>query len=192
MPAKPRYFAAARDFHDWLSKHHGDHDELLVGFHKRGSASPCMTWPESVEQALCFGWIDGVRKRVDEERYTIRFTPRRASSIWSAINIALAERLTAAGKMAPAGKRAFEARSEQRSRVYSHEREQPAELAPLEQKSFKTDRKAWRFFSEQAPWYQRSAYHWVVSAKKPETRAARLAQLIADSASGLKIKHLRR
>ena len=187
-----RYFATAAAFGKWLATHHEEHDELLVGFHKRGSKKPSMTWPESVEQALCYGWIDGVRRRVDETRYTIRFTPRRPRSIWSAINITTATRLVAEGRMQPAGQRAFDARSEERSRVYSFEREEAATLDPADQRALEANAAAWRHFQTQPPWYRRTAYHWVVSAKRPATRQSRLATLIADSAAGKSIKPLRR
>jgi uncharacterized protein YdeI (YjbR/CyaY-like superfamily) len=188
----PIYFGDAAAFRTWLAAHHAKHDELLVGFHKRGTGRPSMTWPESVDEALCFGWIDGVRRRVDADRYTIRFTPRRPRSIWSAINIAKVTALIAAGKMRPAGLRAFEARDEARSRVYSFEREQAATLEAADERRFQANRAAWKFFSAQPPWYRRSAYHWVISAKRAETRASRLATLIADSAAGRAIKPLRR
>jgi uncharacterized protein YdeI (YjbR/CyaY-like superfamily) len=190
-PLAPKYFATATEFGAWLTAHHADRDELLVGFHKRGSKQPSMTWPESVEQALCFGWIDGRRRNVDATRYTIRFTPRRASSIWSAINITTATRLVAEGKLTPAGQRAFDARSEERSRVYSFEREQAATLGPADQQRFEANAAAWAYFNSQAPWYRRTAYHWVISAKRAETRESRLATLIEDSAVGRRIKPLR-
>ncbi|MEO8703603.1 MAG: YdeI/OmpD-associated family protein [Kofleriaceae bacterium] len=189
---RPTYFATPEAFHAWLAEHHADRDELLVGFHKRDSGTPSMTWPESVDQALCFGWIDGVRRNVDAKRYSIRFTPRRATTNWSAINIAKAEQLVVAGKMAPAGLAAFEARSEARSRIYAYERAKAAALAPADERRFQANQRAWTFFSGQPPGYRRTATHWVISAKKAETRAARLAQLIADSAAGLRIKQLRR
>jgi len=189
-PASPVYFASPDAFRRWLAANHTKRDELLVGYHKRGTGTPSMTWPESVEVALCFGWIDGVRRRVDDERYTIRFTPRRPSSIWSAKNIATAEKLIAEGKMTPAGRRAFEARSEERSRVYSFERAQAATLDPTDERRFQANAAAWAYFCAQPPWYRRSAYHWVISAKRAETRASRLATLIADCAAGRPIKPL--
>ena len=186
------YFPSADAFRAWLAEHHADRDELLVGFHKQGTGRPSMTWPESVEAALAYGWIDGIRRRVDDGRYTIRFTKRRPGSVWSAKNIATAKALVASGRMTPAGLAAFEARDEQRSRVYSFEREQAATLAPAEERRFRANKKAWAFFSAQPPGYRRTAYHWVISAKRAETRARRLALLIADSAAGLRIAPLRR
>jgi len=192
-PSKqPKYFATPAQFRAWLADHHADRDELVVGFHKRGSKQPSMTWPESVIEALCFGWIDGVRHGVDATRYTIRFTPRRAGSIWSAKNITTASELVAAGKMAPAGLAAFAARDENRSRVYSFEREQAAELSPDDDARFRANARAWSYFQDQPPWYRRTAYHWVISAKRAETREKRLATLIADSAAGRWIKSLER
>ena len=149
-----------------------------------------MTWSESVDEALCFGWIDGVRRTIDDTAYTIRFTPRKPTSIWSAINVAKVEKLRAAGKMRPAGEAAFAKRTAARTGVYSFERKEAAVLAPEEAAQFTAQATA--FFAAQAPWYRRTATHWVVSAKKPETRAKRLATLIADSAAGLRIAPLRR
>jgi len=189
---KPTFFAEAAQFRKWLEKHHETEAELLVGFYKKGSGRPSMTWPQSVDEALCFGWIDGVRRRIDARRYTIRFTPRRARSIWSKINVAKVAELTTAGLMAPAGLRAFEARDHAKTGVYAFERAQAATLAPEAERRFRADATAWAYFSAQPPWYRRTAYHWVVSAKRAETRAARLATLIADSAAGVAIKSLRR
>jgi uncharacterized protein YdeI (YjbR/CyaY-like superfamily) len=191
-PPAAVYFASPDEFRRWLAAHHADHDELLVGFHKRATTTPSMTWPESVEVALCFGWIDGIRRRVDDDRYTIRFTPRRPRSIWSAKNIATATALVEHGRMMPAGIRAFEARNEERSRVYSFERAQPAALEPGDEQRFQANASAWQYFTAQAPWYRRAAVHWVISAKRAETRASRLGTLIADSAAGRAIKLLQR
>jgi uncharacterized protein YdeI (YjbR/CyaY-like superfamily) len=190
--AAARYFATPAAWRAWLAKHHTTHDVLVVGFYKRGSGKPSITWPESVDEALCFGWIDGVRQSVDADRYTIRFTPRRARSIWSHKNIARMKELLAAGKVAPAGKRAFEARSSDRSGVYSFEQRRALKLAPAQAKQLAANRRAAAFFAAQPPWYQRAAVHWIVSAKRDETRASRLAQLIADSAAGRTILPLTR
>ncbi len=189
---KPIFFATPADFRRWFAKNAAKKAELLVGFHKRGSGKPSITWPESVDQALCFGWIDGVRRRIDDTAYSIRFTPRRAGSIWSTINIARAKELAAAGLMTPAGAAAFEARRDDRSAIYAYEQRRSAELAPDQEKRFRRNAKAWRFFSAQPPWYRRNTSHWVTSAKKGETRARRLATLIADSAAGRWIPHLTR
>lgn len=183
----PTFFETPADFRNWLKKHHATYTEFLVGFYKRGSGKPSITWPESVDQALCFGWIDGVRKRVDDEAYTIRFTPRKKGSIWSAVNIKRANELIEMGLMQPAGLRAFEARSEEKSRIYSYERETAA-FAPADEKRFRANRKAWTFFSAQAPWYRRNLTYWVVNAKRPETRAKRLAILIDASAEGRRLR----
>jgi len=165
----------------WLEKNHDKANELLVGFYKKGCGRPSITWPESVDQALCFGWIDGVRRSVDHECYTIRFSPRRKGSVWSAVNIRRASALREQGLMHDAGLRAFEARDEKKSRIYSYER-QTASLDPAQEKQFRANRKAWRFFSAQPPGYRRIAAFYVVSAKREETRARRLANLIDHSA----------
>jgi uncharacterized protein YdeI (YjbR/CyaY-like superfamily) len=187
----PRFFATPADFRAWLAEHHETETELLVGFYKKGSGRPSITWPESVDEALCFGWIDGVRRRVDDEAYSIRFTPRKRSSIWSTVNVRRMGELVAAGLVAPAGLRAFEARREDRSGVYGHERATPAELEPDQQRRLEADAEAWAWFSAQAPSYRRTAIHWVVSAKRAETRERRLATLIEDSRAGVKVKPLR-
>jgi uncharacterized protein YdeI (YjbR/CyaY-like superfamily) len=179
---KPTFFATAAEFRRWLERHHDSERELLVGFYKRGSGRPSMTWPESVDQALCFGWIDGVRKRIDNDAYTIRFTPRRPRSIWSAINIRRVNELKEQGLMQPGGLRAFEQRSPERSAIYSYEKA-PAVLPPAAEAAFRKRRAAWTFFNEQPPSYRRVATHWVVAAKKEETRARRLAKLIDESAN---------
>jgi uncharacterized protein YdeI (YjbR/CyaY-like superfamily) len=189
---KPTFFATPAAFRRWFEKNAALKSELLVGFHKRGSGTPSITWPESVDQALCFGWIDGVRRRIDDTSYSIRFTPRRPGSIWSTINIARAKELAAAGLMTPAGLAAFQARRDDRSAIYAYEQRKGAALSPAQQKQFKKNAAAWRFFSAQPPWYRRNATHWVISAKKEETRERRLATLIADSAAGRTIRHLTR
>ncbi len=142
-----------------------------------------MSWSESVDEALCVGWIDSVRKRIDDA-YSIRFTPRKPGSIWSAINIAKVERLQAEGRMTPAGAEAFARRTDARSKIYAYEREAPAALSPAELRAFKRDKAAWRFFESTPPGYRKVVLHWVCSAKKPETRAARLGKLLAVSAAG--------
>jgi uncharacterized protein YdeI (YjbR/CyaY-like superfamily) len=192
VPDEPRFFARPEEFRAWLERHHESASELLVGFHRKGTGRPSLTWPQAVDEALCFGWIDGVRRRVDAERYSIRFTPRRARSIWSDVNVARVAELTAQGRMRPSGVRAFEAREARRTGVYSHERTQDARLTPDEERRFRADGAAWDFFQSQPPGYRRTALHLVVSAKRPETRERRLAQLIEDSARGLRIKQLRR
>lgn len=178
------FFATAGEFRAWLEAHHETAPELLVGFHKTTSGTPSMTWPESVDQALCFGWIDGIRRRIDETRYSIRFTPRRPRSIWSAVNIARFGELESQGLTLPAGRAAFERRSEDRSRVYSHEQAVEPRLAPEFEERLRAARDAWTFFSAQSRTYRRAATHWVMSAKRMETRERRLVRLIEDSAAG--------
>ena len=185
MP-RPTYFASAAEFRRWLKRNHAKSQELLVGFHRRETGRPSMTWPESVDEALSFGWIDGVRKRIDEVSYTIRFTPRRASSIWSAINIARMAELEKLGKLTDAGRAAFARKSEKRTARYSFENA-PRQFDPADEKRFRANRKAWAFFSTQAPSYQRVATFWVTSAVREETRQRRLNTLIEDSANGRRI-----
>jgi uncharacterized protein YdeI (YjbR/CyaY-like superfamily) len=182
---KPTFFATPADFREWLEKNHDRATELLVGFYKKSSGHPSITWPESVDQALCFGWIDGIRKGIDDVSYTIRFTPRKASSNWSAINIRRVAALTELGLMMAAGLRAFERRREDRSAIYSYEN-RPRDLGPYEKK-FRAKKKAWTYFSSQPPSYQRVAIYWVTSAKREETRERRLATLIDDSAHGKRL-----
>jgi uncharacterized protein YdeI (YjbR/CyaY-like superfamily) len=184
---KPTFFPTPAAFRAWLEKHHATATELLVGFYKKDSGKPSITWPESVDQALCFGWIDGVRKRIDDESYTIRFTPRKRGSNWSAVNIDRVAELTKLGLMQPAGLAAFEAREESKSRIYAYENA-PKEFSAVDEKTFRANAKAWAFFNDQAPWYRRVLIHWVVSAKKNETRAKRLAKLIEESARGKRLR----
>lgn len=182
----PTFFATPTAFREWLEKHHTKATELLVGLYKKDSGKPSITWPESVDQALCFGWIDGVRRRIDDVSYSIRFTPRKRSSNWSAINIGRVEELTKLGLMRPAGLKAFEGRSEDKSRIYAYENAVRT-LAPAAETMFRANRKAWKFFNEQAPSYRRVAIYWITSAKREETRARRLATLIEDSANGRRL-----
>jgi uncharacterized protein YdeI (YjbR/CyaY-like superfamily) len=186
----PAFYATPQAWRAWLEAHHADAREHWVGFHKRGTGQPSITWPESVDQALCFGWIDGVRKRVDDERYMIRFTPRKRASRWSRVNVARVAELTAAGLMHPAGLEAFEARTAEGT--YSYEQRDAAAFDPERERRFRADRAAWAWFAAQAPWYRRTATHWVMSAKREETRDRRLARLIEDSAAGRAVGPLRR
>jgi len=181
VAGKAVYFAKPEELRAWLDRHHDDRDELLVGFHKRGSGVPSVTWPEAVDEALCFGWIDGVRRSVDERRYTIRFTPRRPRSVWSAVNIRRAKALEREGRMRPAGQRAFARRADERSAIYSYEQRRTAQLDPEMQERFRAARTAWEFFQGQPPWYRRAAVHWVTSAKRSETRERRFGILLASS-----------
>ncbi|MEK6373652.1 MAG: YdeI/OmpD-associated family protein [Acidobacteriota bacterium] len=183
---KPTFFPTPAAFRRWLQKNHHKATELLVGFYKKDSGKKSITWPESVDQALCFGWIDGVRRRIDDISYSIRFTPRRRGSIWSAVNIRRATALAEEGLMSPTGLRAFEARDEKKSAIYAYENA-PRTLPPDAEKTFRANKKAWEYFNAQPPWYRRVVTHWVVSAKKEETRARRLATLIADSAAGRRV-----
>jgi uncharacterized protein YdeI (YjbR/CyaY-like superfamily) len=189
---KPRFFATPADFRAWLEKHHETEKELLVGFHKKGTGRASITWPESVDEALCFGWIDGVRRSLDAGAYTIRFTPRRPTSIWSAVNVARVEQLTKLGRMRPAGLRAFAARTPERTGVYAFERYEAAKLTKAQEKLLRANREAAAFFEAQPPWYRRTAIHYVASAKREETRQRRLERLIADSAAGRRIGPLQR
>ena len=184
---KPTFFARPEDFRRWLQRNHDKADELLVGFWKKDSGKPSMTWPESVDEALSFGWIDGVRRRIDDESYSIRFTPRRRGSIWSAVNIKRATELTRLGRMAPAGLRAFEARDEKKSAIYSYEN-RPRDLAPEYEKSFRTNKKAWEYWSAQPPGYRRQLTYFVMEGKKNETRQRRLATLIDACAQGRRLR----
>jgi uncharacterized protein YdeI (YjbR/CyaY-like superfamily) len=188
---KPKFFATPAEFREWLEEHHAEADELLVGFHKVGSGQPSMTWPESVDEALCFGWIDGVRKRLDDERYTIRFSPRKPRSNWSAVNVKRVAALTAEGRMRPAGIQAYEARAPERTGIYSYEQRHSAKLTPAQLRQFKANPAAWEYFQAQPRSYRTAATWWVVSAKKEETREKRLAQLIADSALGRSVPPMR-
>jgi uncharacterized protein YdeI (YjbR/CyaY-like superfamily) len=189
---EPTFFATPADFRAWLQEHHETESDLLVGFYKKGSGCPSITWPESVDQALCFGWIDGVRRRIDDESYSIRFTPRKARSTWSAVNVKRVGELTADGLMQPAGVAAFERRSADRTGIYSHERREAAAFDAEQERAFKADEGAWAWFQDQPPSYRRTATHWVISAKKPETRERRLRRLIEDSAAGRTVPPLTR
>jgi uncharacterized protein YdeI (YjbR/CyaY-like superfamily) len=185
MTAKPVYFETRADFRRWLETNQAREHELLVGFWKKGSGEPSIDWPEARDEALCFGWIDGVRRSLGEESYTIRFTPRRPKSVWSRVNIARFEALQAAGQMTPAGERAF-AEGHEQTDHYSYEKA-PRELAPEEERLFRENEAAWADWERRPPGYRKMVLHWVTSAKRPETRARRLATLIEDSAAGRKI-----
>ena len=177
---KIKYFKSASEFRRWLAVNHARLGEIWVGFLKKDSGKGGLTYAEAVDEALCFGWIDGLKKRVDELSYTHRFTPRKPKSNWSRINMQHVERLKKAGRMTPAGLEAYAAREPERSGVYSFENA-PRKLAAADEKQFQADKTAWEFFQQQPPGYRRLAIWWVVSAKKPETRARRLGQLIAES-----------
>jgi len=181
---EPVFFATPAKFRAWLDKNHDSAGELLVGFYKTSSGKPSITWPESVADALCFGWIDGIRRSVDDERYTIRFTPRKPRSIWSAVNVKLAEELIRTKRMRRAGRKAFEARDDARSAIYSYEQRATARFPAADERRFKANKAGWKFFQARPASYRQAATRWVVSAKKDETRKKRLEQLIADSALG--------
>lgn len=182
----PTFFSTQGDFRNWLEEHHETEGELLVGFWKVGSGKPSMTWPESVDQALCFGWIDGVRRRIDDKSYSIRFTPRRKSSIWSAINIAKIEALIEKGLMRPAGLSAYEKKEDKRAVIYSYENE-PREFDPAYEKQFRKNKKAWAFFEAQPAGYRRLMIYRITSAKQETTRLSRLERLIAASEEGKRL-----
>jgi uncharacterized protein YdeI (YjbR/CyaY-like superfamily) len=184
-----QFFETPAALCDWFTANHATAVELWLGFHKVGTGRPSVTWAEVVDEALCVGWIDGVRKRIDDETWKIRLTPRRKGSIWSAVNIARVPELEAAGRMQPTGRRAFEARDEARSAIYSYERAIAA-LSAADEVAFRANAAAWVWFEKAAPSYRRAATHWVTSAAKPETRARRLATLIEDSAAGRTVKPL--
>jgi uncharacterized protein YdeI (YjbR/CyaY-like superfamily) len=187
----PVFFASGDELRAWLACHHATETELWVGFHKKHTGRPSLTWPESVDAALAFGWIDGVRKSLDADAYVIRFTPRKRGSIWSNVNIRKAEALVEAGLMHSAGLRAFEARDATKSGLYSFERRNPR-LSPGELKEFRANAAAWKFFQKQPPGYRRLTTHWIISARRPETRERRLRTLIDDSAAGERIRELPR
>jgi uncharacterized protein YdeI (YjbR/CyaY-like superfamily) len=183
---KPRFFRTGAGFRSWLERNHAAKPELLVGFWKRDSGKPSLTWPESVDQALCFGWIDGVRRRIDDLSYSIRFTPRRPGSIWSNVNRKRMAWLIGQGLVHPSGLAAFERRVKQGVYAYEQHRRRAA-LPPAMQREFRRHAKAWRWYRAQPPWYRRVSAWCVISAKREETRSRRLARLIADSAAGRKI-----
>jgi uncharacterized protein YdeI (YjbR/CyaY-like superfamily) len=185
----PTFFRTPAQFRRWLEKHHAAVRELWVGFYKAGSGRGGLTYKEALDEALCFGWIDGVRRKLDDDAFVQRFTPRTAKSYWSAVNITRARQLQKVGRMHAAGTAAFERRDKATPDRYSFERAQAALDAPFE-KQFRANPAAWAFFQAEAPWYRRVVTHWVTSAKKPETRQRRLDTLIADSAAGRRIASL--
>ena len=189
-PTGIRFFASPAAFGRWLETHHAKKTELWVGYHKKETGRPSLTWSESVDEALCWGWIDGIRKSVDASRYTMRFTPRRAGSIWSAINIRKVKALTVAGRMRPPGLAAFRARRGDRSGVYSFEQGKTAKLPPMYERVFRRNRAAWAFFRTRSDTYRRLTSWWVISAKQEETRLRRLGILIECSEAKLPIPGL--
>ena len=183
----PSFFATQSEFRKWLEKNHKKETELLVGFYKVNTGKPSMSWTQSVDQALCFGWIDGVRKSIDKESYCIRFTPRKSTSIWSAVNIKKVEELNKAGLMTAAGQKAFSLRSEKKSKIYSYEKE-PVTLDPKYEIQFKKNKLAWSFFIKQAPSYKNVMIHWIMNAKQETTRLSRLGKTISESEQQRRMK----
>jgi uncharacterized protein YdeI (YjbR/CyaY-like superfamily) len=189
---EPTFFASPAALRAWLENNHATATELWVGFYRRGSGKTSITWQELVDEELCFGWIDGVRKGIDGFSYSNRITPRKPRSTRSAINIARAKELIKQGRMRPAGLKAFARRTDDRSAIYSYEQQKAARLEPEAERAFRTNRKAWTFFDSQPPSYRRTAIYWVISAKREETRQKRLATLIRDSQNGQTVGPLTR
>jgi uncharacterized protein YdeI (YjbR/CyaY-like superfamily) len=183
----PRFFWTPADFRKWLAANHDKSKELWVGFYKKESGKASITWPESVDEALCFGWIDGIRKKFDAESYVIRFTPRKPTSVWSAVNIRNVARLMKERRMQPAGAKAYAARTQKRSQIYSYEQRPPEMIEPYASQ-FRRHRPAWKFFQEQPPYYRKTLTWWIVSAKREETRLKRLGQLIEASEKGKRLR----
>ncbi|MBI5670957.1 MAG: YdeI/OmpD-associated family protein [Chloroflexi bacterium] len=177
------FFASAAELRAWFEQNHETAKELYVGFYKKGSGKPSVTWPEAVDEALCFGWIDGVRKGIDDVSYVIRFTPRKPGSVWSATNIANVEKLLERGLMQPAGLKAFNERKQDKSAVYSYE-QGDVQFDEAEEQQFRANPAAWAFFQAQAGSYRKACIWWVISAKQPATRQKRLATLIEMSEAG--------
>jgi uncharacterized protein YdeI (YjbR/CyaY-like superfamily) len=183
---KPTFFSSASAFRGWLEAHHATGTELMVGIHTKSSGKPGMTYPEALDEALCFGWIDGVRRKVDVHSFLTRFTPRKPRSTWSLVNVRHVQRLIAAGRMRPPGLKAYEARDEKKTGIYSFEK-RPASFPPDLEKIFRAGKSAWAFWNDQPPGYRRTATWWVISAVRDETRLRRLVKLIEDSAGGKRL-----
>jgi len=188
-PTNLKFFKTPPDLRKWLDKNHASADVLWLAFYKRDSGQRSITYPEALDEALCYGWIDGVRKAVDDLSYTIRFTPRKPGSIWSMVNIRRVNELMKLGRMMPAGIAAFETRDEEKARRYSYENH-PRALGDAYEKKFRANKKAWAFYEAQAPWYRRTSSFWVTSAKQEETRLRRLQQLLACSAKSERIPQM--
>ena len=184
---KPTYFRTPTEFRTWLKEHHATADELWVGFYKKGSGTQSITWSEAVDEALCYGWVDSIRRSVDERRYTNRFTPRKPTSNWSQVNVRRVEELTRQHRMRAPGRKAFEARQPRKTGTYSYERRYEIDLPPELDRRFRAKRKAWRWFQDQSSAYRSMALYWVMSAKRHDTRKRRLETLISDSAAGRRI-----
>jgi uncharacterized protein YdeI (YjbR/CyaY-like superfamily) len=183
------HFSSPEELRKWLAKNHAAATELFVGFYKKSSGKKGATYSEALDEALCFGWIDGVRRSINSESYTIRFTPRRPKSIWSLVNVRHVKRLQKSGKMAEPGIKAFALREKHRTGIYSFEQKRPG-LSARFKKLFRANAPAWEFFTKQAPWYQRTAGHWVVRAKQDETRMRRFAKLVEVSGKGRRLDQL--
>ncbi len=190
-PHDVTHFATPNLFRAWLEQHHGSTEELWVGYWKKSTGQASVTWEETVDEALCFGWIDGIRKRIDDDAYTIRFTPRRPKSIWSRRNIDRIEALSQAGRVAPSGAETYARRTADRSEVYSFEQATPAELSAEYAGRLQANEAAWQDWQSRPPGYRKQVSNWVMSAKREATRERRLASLIEDSAAGRKVKPLR-
>ena len=186
MAVDPIFFTSQAELHHWLDAHHANTQELLVGFHKKATQRPTITYAQALDEALCYGWIDGIRKGVGDDSYTIRFTPRKARSNWSAVNIKRAHELTALSLMQPAGLQAFAERDEEKANQYSYERK-VSQFDAVQEKQFKEQPAAWEFFQTQPASYRQAAIWWVISAKQDKTKVSRLAQLIAQSGDGQRL-----
>jgi uncharacterized protein YdeI (YjbR/CyaY-like superfamily) len=184
---EPIFFPTPAAFRKWLTKNHATCRAQWIGFYRKASGRPSITWPESVDEALCVGWIDGLRKTIDAESYKIRFTPRKKESNWSSVNIARVKELTKQGRMQPAGLEAFARRKPEKSGIYAYENRTSAVLDKADEKRLRSNRKAWEFFQRQPPGYRQLAIWYVVTAKKEETREARLRKLIAQCEAGRRI-----
>jgi uncharacterized protein YdeI (YjbR/CyaY-like superfamily) len=187
---KIKFFKSQTEFRTWLEKNHAKAPELWLGFYKRGSGKGGITYRQALDEALCFGWIDGVRKGIDDVSYTNRFTPRKPKSNWSLVNIERVRELRNRGLMTPAGLRAFDERDEEKARRYSYEQASP-KFDRASERSFRANKRAWEFFQSQPAGYKRTATWWVMSAKREETRLRRLATLIEDSSNELRLAMLR-
>ena len=188
---KPTFFATSEEFRAWLEQHHETATELWVGLYKKRSGRPSITWPEAVDEALCFGWIDSVRQSIDDESYMNRFTPRKPDSNWSAVNVRRVGELSKQRRMRAPGLKAFRERREDKTATYSYEQRHQAKLDPAQERRFRAKKKAWEWFQTQPRGYRTTALYWVMSAKRPETRDRRLETLIEDSAKGRRVPPLR-
>jgi uncharacterized protein YdeI (YjbR/CyaY-like superfamily) len=186
---KPTFFRTPAEFRRWLEKNHGTESELLLGFYRRDAGKGGITYSEALDEALCCGWIDGVRKRLDGVSYTVRFTPRKPDSVWSAVNTKRIGELMRMGRVHASGQNVFDNRNQQRAKQYSYEREE-SKFDDASEKQFRADKTAWKFYEAQAPWYRRTSCYWVMSAKREGTRLRRLTKLIGDSAAGRRIDML--